>query len=578
MKNFYLILLSLISIHGLTQNLKTTTRDVYHEVWTGKGKATYTYYEDENYNETRQGNYSYNFKVSEHVPIVDVNQLFSLSITGNYKADLKDGKWTFIVTEKYIQELGNVYFNGNTKLVANFKNGKPHGLWQLTRNKTYYKYEFYSLNQMENPTKISITANFDNGVLIGDLSFNEENDYFTGWSTEMNAKLDEKGNMIRYKENSTVGIHDYQFSEGIFFKHIYKDLAKANTKFDDSKVTDWTEKVTEYKTSPELFTLKDKKFSFDVFKYFTQDIFNFAKIDGDVPEFDGGYYKEIVRRPQVSFISLLPWILNEFLNNKNVDIAEQTEKQCLEICNTIKELRFTITNAQENNGLLPDGKILTDYEQYIPKLDSAEVFFTNAYESKKAERLKKEKEAKLLVEKIDSNNKLLKQAKENNQKIVELCIAFKKGSAADLSVLSPDRCIKCAKSYSASKNAYVYDCIMINKKQKNIWLAYSKYQTSMNFYSQGLLKNSINYMSNSNMNITLSNLNIGFNNQDVFEEIKNSTDIESANKYNEKLSTIIAIQKKLLTVLNDKKLTKTLNKELKDIETTESISKIILEL
>ncbi len=80
------------------------------------------------------------------------------------------------------------------------------------------------------------------------------------------------------------------------------------------------------------------------------------------------------------------------------------------------------------------------------------------------------------------------------------------------------------------------------------------------------------------MNITLSNLNIGFNNQDVFEKIKNSTDIESANKYNENLSTLIAIQKKLLTVLNDKKLTKTLNKELKGIETTESISKIIMEL
>ncbi|MDD2200004.1 MAG: hypothetical protein PHE08_09795 [Bacteroidales bacterium] len=576
MKNFYIILLSLISIHGFTQNLKTTTRDVYHEVWSGIGKATFSYYEDENYNETRHGNYSYSFKVSDHVPIVDVNRLFSLSITGKYKEGLKDGKWSFVVTEKYIQELGSVYFNGNTKLIANFKNGKPHGLWQLTRNKTYYKYEFYSLNQMENPTKISITANFDNGVLIGDLSFNEVNDYFTGWTTAVSAKLDEKGNIIRYKETSTVGIHDYQFSEGLFLKHIYKDLAKANTKFDDSKVTDWTEKVTAYKISPELFKLKDEKFRFDFLKYFTQDIFNFAKIDGDMPEFDGGYYKEIVHRPQVSFISLLPWILNEYLNNKNVDIAKQTEEQCIEICNTIKELRITITKAQENNGLLSDDRILTDYEQYIPKLDSAEVFFTNAYESKKAERLKKEEEAKLLAEKIDSNNKLLKQAKENNQKIVELCITFKKESVADLSALSPDRCIKCAKSYSASKNAYVYDCIMINKKQKNIWLAYSKYQTTMNFYSQELLKNSINYMSNSNMNITLSSLNIGFNNQDVFEEINNSTEIESANKYNENLSIIIAIQKKLLTVLNDKKLTKTLNKELNKIEAFEEISNIIL--
>ena len=181
---------------------------------------------------------------------------------------MKDGKWSFVVTEKYIQELGSVYFNGNTKLIANFKNGKPHGLWQLTRNKTYYKYEFYSLNQMENPTKISITANFDNGVLIGDLSFNEVNDYFTGWTTAVSAKLDEKGNIIRYKETSTVGIHDYQFSEGLFLKHIYKDLAKANTKFDDSKVTDWTEKVTAYKISPELFKLKDEKFRFDFLNIF----------------------------------------------------------------------------------------------------------------------------------------------------------------------------------------------------------------------------------------------------------------------------------------------------------------------
>ena len=227
---------------------------------------------------------------------------------------------------------------------------------------------------------------------------------------------------------------------------------------------------------------------------------------------------------------------------------------------------------------MSDDRILTDYEQYIPKLDSAEVFFTKAYESKKEERLKKEEEAKLLAEKTEFNNDLLKQAKVNNQKIVELCIDFKKGSSADLSALSPDRCINCSKWYSGPKNMYVYDCIMINKKQKNIWLAYSKYQTTMNFYSQELLKNSINYMSNSNMNITLSNLNIGFNNQDVFEKIKNSTDIESANKYNENLSTLIAIQKKLLTVLNDKKLTKTLNKELKGIETTESISKIIMEL
>lgn len=576
MKKVLSILFMICSLVSFSQTLKTKTEKISQDYGSNSprevsnGDITYTYYTDEKGNEIRHGSFTYKYNLYQDIPFDDPwaegKETVIVNISGKFKNGMRDGAWQLNVTEKNTHDK-HKFYDRVSNLTANFSDGKPNGLWKYSATKTYLKYDRNKYRLVVDKdyvtTTVNISANFNNGLLSGSLDYKETPN---SSSTNFNAKFDSSSGVLEY---SKIDPNLINYKENIYYRN--------NVLLDD------------YIKNPEHYYIEEKSldFSNSVYSYFLSTVFNWTYI-GDTygrwgylePKFEGGFYKIIVRKPSVLLVDIkMPyWLKNYLRYGENIDILLKTEEECLELLNMVIQLKNIIKDAKENNDLLPEDKILTDYEQYIPKLDSAEVFLINASESKKAERLKQEEEAKLLAEKIDSNNKLLKQAKENNQKIVELCIAFKKGSAADLSVLSPDRCIKCAKSYSASKNAYVYDCIMINKKQKNIWLAYSKYQTSMNFYSQGLLKNSINYMSNSNMNITLSNLNIGFNNQDVFEEIKNSTDIESANKYNEKLSTIIAIQKKLLTVLNDKKLTKTLNKELKDIETTESISKIILEL
>ncbi|MDD4156846.1 MAG: hypothetical protein PHY08_09770, partial [Candidatus Cloacimonetes bacterium] len=398
MKRTLLVLLILVSLASFSQTLKTktakvfqpygsyTTREVTH------GDLTYTCYTDEKGNEIRHGNFTYKYNLYQDIPFNNIwaegKETYNVSITGKYKDGNIDGTWQLSVIRKNAQYQGKIFYSRNRSLTANFSKGKPNGLWKYSATTTWSIFNDNTLrierstDMLSKPTSVSIIANFNEGIPSGKFDSKIMNDYsgdfYNGSDIEFVAIFDENGNATKYDKLSLKN---------------YKEDIYYNTNIS----------IPEYEENPAHYNIKECELKIDldeyIYDYFLSNDFNWDELVG-TPNFGNGVfkYKEIIPIPKISFISLeMPWTLEKFLKSRNIIIEEQTEEQCLEISHVVKNLKDIVKNAKENNDLLPDDRILTDYEQYIPKLDSAEVFFTNAYESKKAERLKKEEEAKLLA-------------------------------------------------------------------------------------------------------------------------------------------------------------------------------------
>lgn len=86
-----IVLMTLTVQASVGQTLKT-----YSGVYEG-GKATYTYYEDENGERVKHGKFSYS-NVNKGIGVgggMSVSYATTISASGNYKDGLKDGKWTY---------------------------------------------------------------------------------------------------------------------------------------------------------------------------------------------------------------------------------------------------------------------------------------------------------------------------------------------------------------------------------------------------------------------------------------------------------------------------------------------------
>lgn len=100
------------------QTLKT-----YSGVYEG-GKATYTYYEDENGERVKHGKFSYS-NVNKGIGVgggMSVSYATTISASGNYKDGLKDGKWTY----KNKTAGGGVVFS-DFSVIVNYVDGRMEG-------------------------------------------------------------------------------------------------------------------------------------------------------------------------------------------------------------------------------------------------------------------------------------------------------------------------------------------------------------------------------------------------------------------------------------------------------------------
>lgn len=160
-KTFFLVLIiSSINLNiSFGQSLKT------YNGYQKEGNATYTYYEDEQFNRILHGDFTYN------------GYLFNAK--GQFSKGKENGKWTIWATNKAYQDPSGK-FKVNTIINGNFINGNFDGLWSYSNSMVLWLDKSKKYETSED--KEISTANFKNNYFIGKLS------YFANWPNQMNIE------------------------------------------------------------------------------------------------------------------------------------------------------------------------------------------------------------------------------------------------------------------------------------------------------------------------------------------------------------------------------------------------------
>lgn len=118
------------------------------------GKATYTYYEDNEFNRIFQGDFTY------------TGRLYNAK--GQFEKGKENGKWTIWATNKVHQNPG-AKFQINTIINGSFINGSFDGLWSYSNSMRLW---FTLSNKYDtNDDKEISTANFKNNKFVGKISY-----------------------------------------------------------------------------------------------------------------------------------------------------------------------------------------------------------------------------------------------------------------------------------------------------------------------------------------------------------------------------------------------------------------------
>ena len=201
---FLLFTLSMAAVSSMGQTIKTYS-GLYED-----GKATYTYYEDENGERVKHGKFTYN-KTQKGVG-VGVGAIGGASISytgtdfasGNYKDGIKDGTWTY----KSKVTAGKIVF-GNFSAVINYVNGHMEGTLNYD-GKVYQMKNNRITGQVKKSDKDwTISGQFDEGGFpdgtwtknyksYGNIYVDTEK-YVHGLLIDKQTKNESTGEITRYK-------------------------------------------------------------------------------------------------------------------------------------------------------------------------------------------------------------------------------------------------------------------------------------------------------------------------------------------------------------------------------------------
>jgi transcriptional regulator NrdR family protein len=207
------------------------------------GKATYTYYENADYERIRKGRFSYTGKVSNNGISVNSN------ISGNYKENLKQGTWK--TTAKVVNRQGSA----TLRSVVNYSDGLPNGLWSFTST--------------TNKASESGSLNFINNRVIGDFKYKTK-------GTQINGKSDQKGfidGIVKFVERGTEEI--YTYDHGFLVKYIMRDIQSGDIRENyaaDPKELENYQKINQLIESNQMEALEE--LTFTVEEKTNESIFN----------------------------------------------------------------------------------------------------------------------------------------------------------------------------------------------------------------------------------------------------------------------------------------------------------------
>lgn len=308
----------------LIQTAKAQTLKTYSGVYKltypsfVNGKATYSYYENpDTYERVREGNFKFIYEIPKNK-----DGTSKTTIEGNYKNNLKHGQWIYTIESKDLKS-ENYYWTGVIKLVANYRNGIPDGLWsssiggksrQIHYNLSKLHYEF---GEWRGESNAKIIANFTEGLLTGRINYTKF-DKQVGEHSTVNLTLDKDGfftDKLIIDSGSTKYINE--FENGFLFK-----TTGVNTQNGNVETNDYSEDLLLVKQLQNIknnnpselesldFKLVEATFSNRFLEaiiaehFFDNDLFHFEDIKGDVYFKDGKYkyegFKTYVVKRQVS--------------------------------------------------------------------------------------------------------------------------------------------------------------------------------------------------------------------------------------------------------------------------------------
>lgn len=235
MKQIFITLFSLaLCLFAIGQNKKIMTKTIDYETYASytniDGKATYSYYEDENFREVNHGKFHYvrNFASNTEKRVG--------SITGMFKNGLRDGLWTFNFHDNgWIGRGsdGHKYFEMKFSLSMNYRNGIPVG--QLS-----YSYSSKDIVKYNNGVVKTLNINDEslntvlnkNGTPSEYITFkNKENDLKT-------YKLDGDGFLIdgRFTIADTRSKSDYIIDNNLLTKLAINGTIKSDNLSEDYRL------------------------------------------------------------------------------------------------------------------------------------------------------------------------------------------------------------------------------------------------------------------------------------------------------------------------------------------------------
>lgn len=176
------------------------------------GKATYTYYEDENGERVKHGKFTYN-KVDKGIGVgggMNISYATTISASGNYKNGVKDGTWTY----KNKTAGGGITF-ADFSAVINYADGRMEGtlnnagtIFQMKNNRITGQVKKVMKTQNEDWT---LTGQFDeegfpdgtwtkNYKSYGNL-YEDTEKYVHGLLVAKQTKNESTGKITRYEFN-----------------------------------------------------------------------------------------------------------------------------------------------------------------------------------------------------------------------------------------------------------------------------------------------------------------------------------------------------------------------------------------
>lgn len=291
-RQFILCALVLAPFYLIAQKISTYNGPYETSAFLQNGQAVYQYYDDpKTYERIRKGPFRFVFVGKDLYK--GANQV----IEGAYKNDLKHGQWTY--TLNYTDFKNGEYFqSGPIKLVANYVDGLPHGVWKFTsvvkvRQMVYNRStRKVSFGPYSAPISIDLKANFVNGVLTGSLVYNM-NDKINNKIQAYACLFDSQGfyhgkNIIRDGASEYI----YEFDHGFLFKEISRNTQSGSLRSEDysndlllvKQLRDGQAKDSKYELKLDLLppSFPLKSVGDELKDNFFSEIWHYGDIYGDV--------------------------------------------------------------------------------------------------------------------------------------------------------------------------------------------------------------------------------------------------------------------------------------------------------